>query len=81
MKTKETSNNAFQALILLVISEYASINTAWEAETSLASLLNKLNESEEREYKRLVERLNEFNSYYTYKLTKKHPTQNEKQAI
>jgi hypothetical protein len=78
MKTKEISSNALFSLVLLVISEYAPLNPAWEAESSLASLLNKLNDSEEREYKRLVERLNEFNSHYMYKLTKKHPTHNER---
>ena len=71
------NDKVFNALVLLVISEYAPLKVAWEAESLLVNALNKLNESDEQEYKRQVERLDNFNYHSMYKLTKKHFQKNE----
>lgn len=60
-----------QSLFLLVISEYGNLDTAFNAESMLVELLNKMDEIEIDEYQEYATQLEEFNNQYMSYLIKK----------
>ena len=66
---------AIQALILLTISEYSGINTAFNSECMLVDLFQQMNDEQMVNYQELASVLDDFNKKHMHDLIGKFPTE------